>query len=318
VRDQALLCTYPSQPNAKSCTASGVAQPEIGQARLVQSCQLADWANRTALLPNAAQTLTAFCCTPARDLLQSQAMSTQHYTRAPITEALIDIHVRLPESTTLETLSRFAEAEPDYPNRGGQANIHWELAVSENADISTSASNTPLGYAFRSSDERRVVQARLNGFTFNWLKPYESWDALASEARRLWTVYRQLTHPEAVTRIGVRYTNRLELPLPLGDFREFLRTYPEVSADMLPGLSGYFMQLQNPQPDLDAMLILTQALLPQTDLQSVPVLLDIDLFQERNVPQEDDEIWKLLHRFRGRKNETFEACITNRIRSLIK
>jgi uncharacterized protein (TIGR04255 family) len=47
-------------------------------------------------------------------------------------------------------------------------------------------------------------------------------------------------------------------------------------------------------------------------------MLDIDIFMVSNTPQKDDDIYQLLNEIRVKKNETFEACITNRARELFQ
>jgi uncharacterized protein (TIGR04255 family) len=54
---------------------------------------------------------------------------------------------------------------------------------------------------------------------------------------------------DIITRLVVRYINKIDIPLPVGDLKEYLRTFPEVSSDLPQGLSGYFLQLQIPQED---------------------------------------------------------------------
>ena len=41
------------------------------------------------------------------------------------------------------------------------------------------------GYIFASSDERQIFQARLDGFSFSRLAPYDRWETFRDEARRL-------------------------------------------------------------------------------------------------------------------------------------
>ena len=120
-----------------------------------------------------------------------------------------------------------------------------------------------------------------------------------------------------ITRLALRYINRLDLPLPLRDLKDYLRTVPEISPNMTQELSGYFMQLQLPQADLDAILVLSQTLIPPPEPNIVSVVLDFDLFFKDNVPSEDRDIWKQFEVLRTRKNKVFEACITDKTRRLI-
>jgi uncharacterized protein (TIGR04255 family) len=78
------------------------------------------------------------------------------------------------------------------------------------------------------------------------------------------------------------------------------------------------MQLQIPQDDIDAMLVLNEAFEPQQDPDIVSVILDIDLFRDVHLPGDEEELWALFEQLRERKNEVFEASITDRTRELIK
>jgi len=243
--------------------------------------------------------------------------SSTHYPKAPLTEAVIDIRVELPSEITLQELKKVQEGEEDhYPRREESLLVVGHMSMG--SQVSASAQQTPNGYRFTSQDNRQIFQARTDGFTFNRLAPYETWESFRDEARRLWEIYRSIAKPKNINRLALRYINRLDLPLPLKDFKDYLRTTPEISPKMSQGLSGYFMQLQLPQPDLEAMLVLNQTLIPPPGPNLVSVVMDFDLFCKDNVPNDDQDIWKRFEILRTRKNEIFEACITNKTRRLIR
>jgi uncharacterized protein (TIGR04255 family) len=77
----------------------------------------------------------------------------------------------------------------------------------------------------------------LDGFAMSRLAPYENWNAVRDEARRLWDIYRSIAKPSKLIRLAVRYINRIDMPLPLGDFKDYLRTVPDVSPDLPQGLA---------------------------------------------------------------------------------
>ncbi len=239
------------------------------------------------------------------------------YTKAPITEALIDIQVTLPEDVTVSDLARVDIGEEiGYPQRRNRFAVLGEIAIGD--QIETAARQMHVGYDFVSMDERQIVQVRQNGYTFSRLAPYDRWQTFREEARRLWDVYRSVAKPVSITRVAVRYINRLDLPLPMDDFKDYLRTVPEVAPDLPQELGGYLMQLAIPQVDLDSLLLLNETLLPAPNPDTVSILLDIDLFRQLEESVEDDELWSLLEQFRHRKNQVFEACITERTRELIR
>lgn len=244
----------------------------------------------------------------------------KHYSRAPITEALIDLKVEssLPEDDLLRSLkSIHSEISEQFREVVDVKNIRNVFqAGSEGTSTATSEKN--VGYRFVSNDKRYIIQAYTYGFTFNRLAPYESWDVLLVEAKKAWKAYKAAAKPTRITRVAVRYINSINLPLPSLTFQDYLRTYPEVSPDMSQEVSGYVMQLQLPQHDLSATLVLNQAILQPSE-KELPVLLDIDLYREADFSiDQEEEVWKLLDSFRVRKNQVFEACITDKTRELIK
>lgn len=257
------------------------------------------------------------------DAMMEQMQPEIHYAYSPLTEAVIDIRAQLPSHSNLATLrSLHTLVEADYPTRQDHVQFQGEIQFGE--EVTSIATRTPDGYMFVSADGRQLFQARLDGFTFNRLKPYTRWNEFRSEARRLWTLYREIASPDRVIRIGVRYINRLELPLPFEKFDDFLTVIPQIPDDFPnPGLSNYFMQLTMVQPDLLSTLLLNEGFaLPtnffESEQESLPVILDIDLFREVDIPDNDDAIWDIFDRFRIRKNEVFEASITKQMREVIR
>lgn len=150
-----------------------------------------------------------------------------HFTKAPIIEAIIDLKVVLPDDCTVDSLEsmhkhilrRFPTKEPLY---GGS----FQLQAGEAVDIRLTDSHHLQGYRFVSDDKVRTCQAQLSGFTFNHLTPYTSWEPFRDEAKELWQVYKEVCRPSVITRVAVRYINRLELPGPFLDFKDYLRTFP--------------------------------------------------------------------------------------------
>ncbi len=241
-----------------------------------------------------------------------------HYNNSPLTEAVIDIRVTLPDGVTLDTLASLEIGQASaYPTRRDQMYVEGQFSV-DPENPPASGIRTQRGFAFLSADERQIFQARLDGFTFSRLAPYENWDSFRNEARRLWEMYRSVATPKSIDRLAVRYINRLDLPMVFNDFNEYLRTVPVVSADLPQGLNGYFMQLNIPYEDLSATLILNQALLPPTIPDKVSVLLDIDIFRNIEIPDDEVFVWDFFEALRTRKNDVFEACITERMRELIR
>jgi uncharacterized protein (TIGR04255 family) len=240
--------------------------------------------------------------------------TSRHYSRSPITEAIIDFQVELPEGVGLADLERCQDST--YP---GKKTLAVPVGpIEPGKEVSTSATSRRGGFLFATADEKQLFQARFNGFTMHRLAPYEGWEPFRDEVRRLWGIYRQTTRPQKVARLAVRYINRLDLPLPLVRMNEYLRTSPEVSPDLPQELAEFFMQLHIPQRDIKSTLLLRETVVPPPAPGVASVVLDIDLFRSDEIPSDDAGIWAFIESLRARKNDIFEACITDRTREVIQ
>ena len=241
----------------------------------------------------------------------------RHYSRAPIVEAIIDLQATSPQGIGLEELREIHKSIVDrYPRLVNTSNMKITGDFQEGT-FGASGSEEKIGFVFVAPDGKQSVAMKLDGFRFGKLAPYETWEAMRDEARSLWDIYRAAVNPAEVSRVAVRYVNRIDIPTPLRDFRDYLRTFPEVSTDLPQSLSLYSMTLHIPQPISDTYLILNQVLLPPQKPGFASVIVDIDVFRDNAGCTSDQEIWELLEIVRTLKNEAFEASITNSTRELI-
>jgi uncharacterized protein (TIGR04255 family) len=238
------------------------------------------------------------------------------YPHPPITEAVIDIQCT--GGRGVADLEKVNTAEPSYPSTEKLFATKGQVLIGSDSNASASVSSKAIGFLHRSNDGLQIYQAHLNGFTFSRLAEYTSWGEVSREARRLWDKYRAVAAPTSISRIALRYVNRLDIPLPLDDFSRYLRTAPQLSSELGPGLTGYFMQLQLPLPDTRTACIINQTIIEPSKPNTVAVVLDIDVFSTSEVLQDEEHLWKQLEHLRGEKNRVFEACITDEARRLFQ
>ncbi len=243
----------------------------------------------------------------------------RHYSNAPITEAIIDLRVKPRADLNLEALEAVRSGEEIvYPRSNKIYQTEGTITIQEGAPASASAQQQLLGYKFTSEGGKSIWQSRWDGFTFSQLAPYANWEPFRDEGRRLWRLFRERSAPVAVERLAVRYINRIDVPAQSIDLKEYFRTSPEVSPDLSQELAGFFMQLQIPQADLGGQVLINQTIIPPSRAGVVSVVLDIDLICSENVPSSEEALWVRFEKLHVRKNEVFEACITNKTRRLFQ
>lgn len=250
-----------------------------------------------------------------------------YYRNAPIIEATISFGVVTPPELTAVDLEAIRELVKDrYPAGGEEYLYSGEVSIPkpggppQHDDV-----HEHMGYTFVTEDGKQIFRARIDSFNFSVMQPYGSWESFRREARRLWDLFKEVSGVEEISRVAVRYINQINIPTSVSaNLDEYLNVYPEIPDNMPSGLvtNSFFMQVQLWQSDLDCMLVINEAPGLPPDENIASVRLDFDLFQERygNPRKVDDdvELWDYLEKLRDRKNDVFEASITEKTRRLIK
>jgi uncharacterized protein (TIGR04255 family) len=233
----------------------------------------------------------------------------RHLRNAPITEALVDFRVSRATSpiteASLEVLR--ASLQDSYPIMERQSMAQFEIKGG------TPQSNPEArfrGFMFKSSDRLRIVQFRIDGFTYNRLKPYPSWEEILPEAIRLWRIYVATAGPEAINRAAVRYINRLQLPAPTTGLSEYLEAPPQTPEGYQASLKDFLTRVTlSASHGLSA--VVTTASQPSLGSSDVTIILDIDVFSDAaELAPDDARLQPMLERLRVLKNRLFFESLT--------
>lgn len=250
----------------------------------------------------------------------------RHLTKAPITEALIDIRVKLPaDKQDLKLFKTFTqEIQKRFPGQFPEekelrdVQMMFELGPPPRQETKSSH----IGYRYDSKDGKRVIQTKLDGFTFSWLKPYDNWEVFRRDAYAAWQVYRDLMKPEAITRIATRFINQIELPGPHIDFDDYLTAAPVIPKALPQAYSSFLTRMAIPDEKNQVMIVITQAFQQGINPMVVPVVIDTDVFMEKVFENQTDSwdkmAWDILDSLRAIKNRIFFESITETTAGLLE
>lgn len=247
-------------------------------------------------------------------------MSEQPYKRPPITEAVIELRFDTPiDAAVLDSAS--SDFNLDYPLHVPLRNVGFQLDVPPGAEDSPTAriNQQENGHRRSSSDLSEIVLLWPGSFVVAQLAPYLGWDAFFERFTRDWIIWKKVTGYRKIIRVGVRFINRIDIPFTSRVIEEsdYLNVYPKLP-DVLGPVASYGIQAQVPITDIDCNLVINSASVRSPLLGHGSIALDLDIFRERNAPQRDEDIYNLLNIIRTKKNEIFEACITNKARELFR
>ena len=246
---------------------------------------------------------------------------TPTFPNAPIVEAILDIRAKTDEATDLGRLSGFqADLKARYPKRQERSRWSTGLHLKSTGEAALiTPKGGPEGYWFTSPDGKQIVQVRVDGFSFSRLRPYENWRKFKAEAKELWSHYVKVVSPLAISRLALRYINRIQIPFPVKDFNDYLITRPEIADDLPHDVVKFFMQVTVPEPKTEAVAIINQSMEPPPgEFTELPVIFDIDVFKSIEIDATSETIWEVFETLRAFKNDVFLKSLTEKAKALFK
>lgn len=247
-------------------------------------------------------------------------MKNECFKNPPISEAIFDIRVELPAGIDISLLESFYEKiKDDYPIK--QINTQGKIVVEKKEGEApiVNSSESSNGFIYKSVDGTKIIQTRLDGFTFNKLKPYANWKDFSEEAFALWNEYVQISHPAKITRMALRYINLIELPFGIESFKEYFSTVPEISPDLPQVLQEFFFRLVIPYNEIKGTAIITQTIdSSKLNDKFIPYIFDIDVFKNVDLLTDDKNITTYFEELRKIKNDIFIKSLTEKAKSLFE
>lgn len=230
----------------------------------------------------------------------------------PITEAIVDIRVKANPSFNFEKFNDLkSELNSLFPIveqlQGGQITLKIQPGELKAPQVETMGLQ---GYLFKTEDKTTIAQFRIDGFTLNKLKPYTSWEDLNELATKLWEKYKSIAKPEAITRIALRYINRINIAGPQIDFDDYLTAGPQVPEGLSQAVSGFLHKTTIHEPENDNYVHVTQALETSSSIADITIILDIDAFKVFGISPDDP--FKHFSNLRELKNKVFFNFLTEK------
>ena len=172
------------------------------------------------------------------------------------------------------------------------------------------------------ADGKRMVSVGHDVMSVHMLRPYQDpnrpdkhgWDEFLPRISEALDAYWEVAEPTKISRIGVRYINKIVIPQKRARLQDYLRlTLPRVSG--LPQSVGNFLvRVEYVYPD-NVRLGLTQGLAPSAP-EGLSLLVDLDVvWQHHEGIDKAAGIHKLV-KLRDLERNAFDALITDKARDL--
>jgi|GEM_PF-3243268 len=238
-----------------------------------------------------------------------------NYEKPPILEAVIQLEFgdQLDEAG----LKRAADAVPaEYSSRKGETGFQIKMTA-------TGPVHEAIGKGWRLSDvgAQKVVVLRPSVIAVARLAPYPGWDTFFSDAWDVFCRVRTKVGYRKVSSVALRYVNRLDIPndrvsAGYGDFVNvgLPAALPELGSSKAFLTQADYYPVEGPA---DRVILRTATAEPAL-ISHASLILDLDVMSNKEVPQTEVDLQKLMHKLRETKNRIFQACITSQAEALFK
>lgn len=238
---------------------------------------------------------------------------------APIIEAVIEFHCELPPGQDragweAAFKQRFGAAYPRCQAQHLQE-VQFQVGPGGDGPSAKAVRQGVHGFRHLSADGKQLVQCRLDGFFFNRLAPYASFDEYLPEALRCWDLYREVAEPVIVRQVCLRYINRLLLPLAGGQLSlsNYLKS-PPVLATPADGEQFSFVEFvhQHQMAALESKTLVSVVLASQPlENAHLPVIFEIAAMRSVDLNPADHPAFEVaLQSLRHLKNNVFSNTLT--------
>lgn len=253
--------------------------------------------------------------------VETMNLENQPIPRAPIIEAVVDIDCDMPTKLDLQSLRQPVETSlgAHYP-KFKQLFIQQHVFKQQAGAMPEMETHQGKGaMQFLTIDEKQLIQYRPNGFSFNRLAPYDSFDHYLPEIETRWKSFCEIAQPVIIRKIGIRMINRIMLPIVAGrlNFGDFIKTSPRLpDAGSNLAFLGFLDQHMALDTDTGNQVnIVKTTELAQGD--QLPMILDIDVFYPCELqPNDWPAIRERLDSLRSLKNRIFRNTLTPQCLSL--
>lgn len=238
------------------------------------------------------------------------------YVSPPIVEAVVQVNFA--ELVDLGEIVRFADRLPkEFSSRNDRFDISAQVEVAS-GEMKTDIKK--VGLELRDVEGGRVAVVQQNYVIFSQLAPYPGWEKFSEWIIDLIGRLQQIVGSRKLSRVGMRFVNRVDVPFTdgLAHTEQYIKIEPSRfdfgGHHYTKFLVSFSRDVDESEYCFNVSCGSTESIVPN----SVGVVLDIDAYSlvERPLSAKFAPVW--LGDLRNLKNSVFEEAITDKARSMFR
>lgn len=237
------------------------------------------------------------------------------YPHPTIIEALCEMHFTLVNNAPWKASlvgELYKHVHDEFPTMEPGMDIGLQLDVGPGG-IGQSVLPPRPRMRFRHKDRPILLQVAPLLFTVNVLPVYPGWDAMKRDVASAWRRARDAMAPAAVTRIGLRYINRIE-PLTEDEApSSWFKASDFVPEGVLRSRGAFLTRVESQIDDQNRVIVTFGESCPSAENTQRGIVLDIDRIAEGMFSTDEDRLLFEMDRLHEEVWKIFEASQTPRL-----
>lgn len=243
-----------------------------------------------------------------------QPKTRKRYRNPPIEEALVEFRFTPGQDWDLTIPGKLHEkVKATYPGKPRQQRLLQALVRAEIGQPPGMSVEEGIGRVqLVDADAHRLLSLGPDALSVNVLRPYDGWEVFKPRIHAALRAYAEVSGVEKISRIGVRYINKVVVPEPNVDPSKYFLCAPPVPAGLPSRVTSFLYRTEHVFDD-DVKLMLTFATIAG-EPGSSSFLLDLDVIWEGDSGIGVDQALQKVDDLHEREGVAFEAVITDHAR----
>ena len=238
----------------------------------------------------------------------------RRYANPPVVEAICEFHLPPEPPWDLTVPGLFYErVREDFPHR--ERRMVQDIEFVQTPQGLEQRIHTGERLLLFSHDRKRLIQLGMRLLVINVLRPYPGWAEFKELIQQVWEALKAVVEVQGVTRMALRYINRVELPSSTASLETYFAFYPHIGHQLPNTITSFIMGVEFAFAEGRDRCRVHMA---QAADDKRSIMLDLNYYLARPGAVPLPEVLSWMEEAHTRVEEVFEGCITDALRALFE
>jgi uncharacterized protein (TIGR04255 family) len=247
------------------------------------------------------------------------ALSDPHpsYPNPTIIQVSCEIAFAATTNEALDLSSLLGVLGKEFPVVQPVQNLQLQIVLGNQPSIVPSPPSAGVAFRFASTDSKRSVQVSKINFIYQWDAPYPNWPTFKKGLMALWSSCVPHLSPGIVTKLGLRYINRIPQSEDFPRLADWIRPTDDIPKSLLASRDHFLGRIESSPQEANLRLVTLVRETATPDRPFGSVIFDIDRIATEQFEPTDDAISEKLEFVHEDIWRAFDSATTDTLKALL-